>query len=83
MTRPIPAENSIVSFFHCGKCLREIPAGQSPRDWAQLEIGFTELGLQVWCKRHDVNVVHIDFEGQRHPAQLHTTPAPKGQNHDG
>jgi len=63
-------KNVIAAFFHCKKCLQELPFGQSPREWAQLEVGFTEIGLQVYCKRHEINVMHIDFEGQQHPANL-------------
>lgn len=66
--RPIPATNEIQMFVHCGKCLQSRPNSISPRDYAQLEVGFTPIGLQVWCKRHEVNVVHIDFEGQVHRA---------------
>lgn len=40
----------------------------SPSKYARISVGFTELGIQVWCVRHDVNVIHIDFEGRRHPA---------------
>ena len=63
--RNIPTTNEIVAFFHCGKCLAERPEDISPRDWAQLEVGWTTLGFQVWCKRHEVNVNHVDFLGQR------------------
>lgn len=70
--RKIPRRNSIKMFFHCARCLKEKPSRLSPRDWAKLEIGFTKLGVQVWCKRHEINVVHIDFEGQRHPATMET-----------
>jgi hypothetical protein len=61
---------SINSYIHCGKCLDELPAGKSPRDFAQHEIGFTRAGIQVWCKRHNCNVMHIDFEGHKHPADI-------------
>lgn len=37
----------------------------SLRDYAALEAGFTPRGVQIWCKRHDLNVCHIDFEGRR------------------
>jgi hypothetical protein len=67
---PLTNEFGILSFFHCGLCLRELPSDTSPRDYAQLEIGWTILGLQVWCRRHNVNVVHVDFEGATHPANL-------------
>ena len=36
----------------------------SPRDYAQLEVGYTETGLQVWCKRHEINVLNLDFDRQ-------------------
>ena len=73
----IPNTNEIGSFIHCGLCIEEFQAGASsrddggseaPRDYARLEIGWTKEGLQVWCMRHECNVVHIDFEGQRHPS---------------
>ena len=64
----IKNENEITTFFHCVRCFDDRPADQSPRDWARLEVGFTEIGLQVWCKRCECNIAHIDFEGQRHPA---------------
>lgn len=69
----IPNTNEIHSFVHCGLCLEEIHSPKlvgkhSPREYAQLEVGFTEVGLQIWCKRHECNVLHIDFEGQCHPS---------------
>ena len=68
MARDIPKTNEIVSFFHCRECLKERPHDVAPREWAHLEIGWTPLGFQVWCVRHDMNVIHVDFEGQKHPA---------------
>ena len=68
----IPNTNEITSYLHCALCLEEFMKGAggvaAPRDYAQTETGFTELGLQVWCKRHECNVVHIDFEGNCHPS---------------
>jgi hypothetical protein len=64
----IPSKLSIKLFMHCALCLQELPPGTSPREWSQLECGWTKLGFQVWCKRHEVNVVHVDFEGHQHPA---------------
>lgn len=68
----IPATNEILQFIHCGLCLDSLPKGKSPRSWAQLEVGFTKLGFQVWCKRHEANVMHVDFEGAKHPANTVT-----------
>ena len=60
---PTQTPNEIVRFIHCKKCLDEKPPGMSPREYAQVEVGFTAPGVQVWCKRHEVNVMDIDFEG--------------------
>lgn len=68
------AGETISMYMHCRECLNEwtkqVPeaAGKSPADYARLSVGFTPIGLQVICNRHDLNVVHIDFEGQQHPS---------------
>jgi hypothetical protein len=61
-------ENEIVSYIHCAKCLEEIPDGVSPMEWSQVQAGWTVKGIQVWCNRHDLNVMHMDFQGAKHPA---------------
>ena len=67
-------ELAIGAYIHCRLCIEEVKeiadrqGKASPREYAQLEVGWTVPGLQVWCRRHNVNVLHIDFEGQRHPA---------------
>jgi hypothetical protein len=66
----IPITHEIVVFFHCSLCIETLPAGKSLRDWSRLEVGFTPLGLQVWCKRHEINVMHIDFQGHKHPVAV-------------
>jgi len=75
---PLSNENCIKMFVHCGRCIDEIlkgaEGGVSPRDYARLEVGWTKQGLQVWCKRHECNVMHVDFEGRTHPANT-TVPA--------
>lgn len=64
----IKASNEITAYMHCVQCIAEKPGDISPRDWARLEMGWTPAGFQVWCTRHDLNVLHVDFEGQQHPA---------------
>ena len=54
-------ELSIGLYLHCKMCFD----GELPQN---IEVGWTEQGLQVWCKNHECNIVHIDFEGQQHPA---------------
>jgi hypothetical protein len=63
-------KNEIHTFFHCRLCLEEKPPRVSARDYARLEVGFTPAGVQVWCVRHDANVVNIDYEGHKHPANM-------------
>lgn len=77
--RKIPFTNEIKGFLHCKKCMEDRPENVSPRDYARLEVGFTDIGWQVWCVRHDCNVVHIDFQGYQHPANM-STPL-KGKRH--
>ncbi len=74
LPRDIPIAESIKTYCHCRVCVEEwragLAPGDSPESYARLSVGFTEIGLQVWCVRHDVNVMHVDFEGKRHPANL-------------
>ena len=53
----------------CVKCADEVASGAagetSLQAWAMLEVGFTAHGFQVWCRRHDANIVHVDFDGAR------------------
>lgn len=58
-------ENRIEQFWHCRKCIDELPEGTSPREFIHVEVGFTRAGLQVWCVRHEENVIHLDFMGQK------------------
>jgi hypothetical protein len=66
--RIIPSDNCIQLYFHCRQCIEQMPSGVSPAQWRQISVGFTELGIQAWCDRHDCNIFHIDFQGQQHPA---------------
>jgi hypothetical protein len=70
--RKIPTTNEIKLFFHCVHCLKQLPEGVSPREWNMIEAGWTTFGFQVWCRRCERNVVHVDFEGQKHPANMTT-----------
>ena len=72
--KELSAKNGIKMFFHCKRCLQDRPENISPASWARLSVGFTKEGLQVWCWRHGINVAHIHFEGQCHPANLGALP---------
>jgi hypothetical protein len=58
----------IKAYMHCGLCLSEKPDNVSAASFSRLDVGWTQWGLQVWCRRHECNVCNIDFEGQQHQA---------------
>lgn len=72
--RDIPAANSIRASIHCADCIEELNGAHSrgieitPREYANIEIGWTPIGIQVWCFRHNHNIIHIDFQKTKHPA---------------
>jgi hypothetical protein len=82
--REIPNTNEIGMYLHCGLCLEEIKNGtaedgeNSPKHYARLEIGYTALGIQVWCVRHDCNVIHVDFDGKS-PFHANTERRPRSE----
>ncbi len=75
--------NCINLYLHCGKCLGEVPEGTSPREYQKIQAGWTDQGLQVWCVRHDCNIIHIDFEGQTHPANTKVYVAKVNEEYKG
>ena len=60
---------SIKSNIVCKKCIEELSLQSSTdlnlKNFVRFEVGFTNLGVQVWCIRHNINVCHIDFEGKQ------------------
>ena len=54
-------QSDILSFIHCKQCLNELPTNTTPREWVKIEAGRTEIGLQIWCIRHERNIVHLDL----------------------
>lgn len=47
--------NNIVSYFHCRKCIEELPKDVSAADYQSIEVGVDAEGtLIIWCKRHDL-----------------------------
>jgi hypothetical protein len=69
----IPTHDGIMGFVHCKTCLDErasspsLSAKFTPGEYARLNVGFTKEGLQIWCVRHEKNVMHIHFQGHEHP----------------
>ena len=62
-----PNTREIKDFLHCKRCEESCPVGMNFQEWSDLEVGFTPYGFQVWCHRHNCNVVHLDFRGSRIP----------------
>ena len=58
-------DNHIMQYFHCKMCLDDIPENVSPQDYSHIEAGFTDIGFQVRCIRHNVNIVHLDLQGAK------------------
>ena len=58
--------NSINDYIICSECQSEFNSGMtdsgSIQDYTKLDVGFTDVGVQVWCRRCEINVCHIDFE---------------------
>lgn len=51
------------AFVHCQCCIDELPEGTSPREFARLNVSVSDTGLlQVWCTRHEKNVVVLALE---------------------
>ncbi|NCF79357.1 MAG: hypothetical protein GWP34_05590 [Alphaproteobacteria bacterium] len=73
-TLPLEALSlSITQCVVCSKCADELAhlnPPQSLQDYAAMDVGFTEYGVQVWCRRHKANIVHIDFQGAKLPADF-------------
>ena len=68
---PVSNEKEIQVYLHCGLCINELAESTehiSLMEYQQIEVGWTPSGIQVWCKRHNCNVLHVDFEGQQHKA---------------
>lgn len=57
--------NDIKLFFHCAKCAQERVEGISMQEYSRIEAGWTATGLQVRCVRHDLNILNLDFKGQK------------------
>lgn len=69
----ITATDAAIRTLRCARCVRDLETNGLTEDEMKTQLGnlrvsFTDVGLQVWCLRHNCNVIHIDFEGRKHPA---------------
>ena len=61
------SDHHIEVHLFCKRCLDEVPENMSPEEYAQVEIGWTPWGMQVWRLRHNTNVLHVNYQGHEHP----------------
>jgi len=66
--------NCIEQPIVCSRCADDVTEGRagslSMAEYMRFDVGFSAKGLQVWCRRHEANVVHIDFEGRSLPTDF-------------
>ena len=84
-TLPLEALSlSIIQYARVFKCADELAAlspPQSLQDYAAIDVGFTDYGIQVWCRAISANIVHIDFQGAKMPADFRRLePASSGRH---
>ena len=60
--------NQIKEPIVCVKCADEFSKGstdyKSLQSYSNLDVGYTDRGLQIWCRRHEVNVCHFKFSNK-------------------
>jgi len=50
--------NQIYGYWHCKQCDEEdLPSN--------IAVGYTPIGVQVWCDNHNRNIRHVDFCGHK------------------
>ena len=61
--------NQIKEPIVCVKCSDELTQGltdaKSIQDYSRIDVGFTNRGVQLWCQRHNINICHINFNGDK------------------
>ena len=63
MSNPAQPKCQIKMFFHCATCLPNKPDGVSPAEWSSLQAGWTDIGMEIWCKRCNKSVAHFTLAG--------------------
>ncbi len=54
--------SAIRLFCGCRNCEKTRPRKQSAQEYSRLDVGLTATGLQVWCRRCDLEVAHLTPE---------------------
>jgi hypothetical protein len=58
----VKPRKEILLFAHCATCAQKKPKLTSQAEWARIEAGLTARGLQIWCRRCDLEVAHFTPE---------------------
>lgn len=63
---PVSRKNMIELCIHCKLCVEELKKikGVSLEDYQRIQAGLTKKGLQIWCVRHNCNIINVDFGGR-------------------
>jgi hypothetical protein len=73
----MPDSPAIRFYAHCRNCAPQKPRKQSMSEWARIDCGLTDSGIQVWCKRCAMEVAHFtpqQLEQQLAGARCHCCP---------
>lgn len=67
MNGDLEQPNEIGGYIHCKECVAEWVAGQagkdvSPKEYSRISVGRTAKGLQVWCDRHNKNILYVQID---------------------
>ena len=69
------SNNEIQMYLHCKECITDFHNKKYAIGWnRKYAIGWTKVGIQVWCETHNINMIHINFEGQQHPTVTYCKP---------
>ena len=58
-------KSEIKAYIYCVECVKDMPDGVPMSEYGRLSIGATDLGLLVWCDRHDCEVVFLDVRSEK------------------
>lgn len=67
--KPPSDRYSIIEVIECPLCEKD------GSGWIRdIKVGWTKVGIQVYCQIHRCNIMHMDFEGERHPKVISELP---------
>jgi hypothetical protein len=52
-------------FINCKKCTEQRPSRFSMEEYSRIGVIKTEDGIQIWCVRHDIEIVFFPYEWEK------------------